>query len=418
MNKLKIAFLIEDFPSISETFVLNQITGLIDLGHTVDIYAMERRGSSGTHPDVREYGLVERTEYYLPRSLMRRLAGAVRIVFSLAGQKPQSTLESLNIFRFGRNALNLKLLFALDAFLGKSYDIIQCHYGTNGNTGAFLKYSGQRGKLVTMFHGCDLRLGMERNGKIYRHLFRIGDCFQAISRYSAEILQDLGADPRKIVIHPVGIDIARFPYRQGDVKRGDKDAVVIVTIGRLVEEKGLEYGIRTIGRLIQLDSGKRFRYLIVGEGPLEERLKSLRDSLGLHRIVEFAGGMEQPDVVRTLQRADIFFLPSIAEILPVSLMEAQAIGLPIVATDVGGVSEVLAESYARLIVPAGDVDEMADRILLLIENPDIYRDLGVSGRRHVELNYDVHVLNQRLESLYQELIEGGRDAYRDSQGEQ
>ncbi len=405
MRKMKIAFLVEEFPSLSETFILDQITGLIDMGHELEVFAITKHDGV-VHPDVDKYRLGKRTSYYCPLSPGVRIAGAAKKGFKQLRRSPGCLIASLDPISFRRNALNLKLLYAMDAFDGKSYDIIQCHYGTIGNIGAFLKYIGQQGKLVTMFHGCDLRYAQQNGGKVFKPLFRLGDCFLAISRYSAAVLQGLGADPQKIVIHPVGIDVGRFPFRDGGGEKSSGDTLNVLTVGRLVEEKGIAYGIRAVGKVVERNPSLRVRYSVVGEGEQLGTLVRLAETLGLTDVIEFLGGMDQPGVIRMLQEADIFLLPSVAEVLPVSLMEAQAVGLPVVATAVGGVMEVLSREYARFVAPPGDTERIAGSIESLLDNRRQWRELRESGRRHVEENFDVRVLNKRLEALYLALLEG------------
>jgi len=411
---MKIAFIVGAFPTLSETFILNQITGLLDLGHEVDIFANFNPNQGKVHPDVEAYRLMERTHYFdMPANKLQRVLKAIGLLLVNFHKAPVKLLKALNVFGFGKDALSLRLLYALVAFLGREqdYDIIHCHFGPNGNLGARLKQLGVQGKLVTTFHGYDIRLGVEKGGSIYRQLFRSGDCFLAISDYNYNNLIHFGADPQKIVLHPVGIDLSKFPYRWRCASVKHSNSIVILTTARLVREKGLQYGIRAIGKLLQWNPGLHLKYHIIGGGPLEEQLKRLVEELNLGKVVQFLGPMGQAEVVREMLQVHLFLLPSVAEALPVTLMEAQAVGLPVVATSVGGTSEAIIDGKSGFLVPERDVDALAERLEYLIEHPELWPEMGRAGRRFVEEHYDIKKLNRRLVEIYEALLAGWPKQY-------
>src|SRR5689334_2643336 len=168
------------FPSLSETFVLNQITGLIDRGHSVSIFAERRSSDVETHPDVEHYGLRRLTRYEeLPDRFRERLTRLPR-----AFRGDASTLRALNSFRFGGMAASLRLLWSVRLVDGHAdFDIIQCHFGALGVKAALLREVGAlRGKIVTAFHGEDITNYPRRfRGNVYAPLFEQGDLFLPIS---------------------------------------------------------------------------------------------------------------------------------------------------------------------------------------------------------------------------------------------
>jgi colanic acid/amylovoran biosynthesis glycosyltransferase len=405
---MKIAFVLNEFPALSETFILNQITGLLDLGHEVEIFAKFRPNQAKMHPEVEKYQLMKRVHYFpvIPRSkVIRVLKGIYFLIFNFH-KDPIKILNSLNVFKHGRKALSLNLLYRLIPFLGKEFDVIHCHFGPVGEEiGANLKQVGFKGKLVTMFHGYDIRRGLKEGGSIYAQLFKFGDCFLAISGYNYKNLIRFGADPQKIIFHPVGIDVSKFPYKwcsHGVAK--PINSIVVLTVARLVEEKGIEYGIQAVGRLLSKHPKLNLKYWIIGGGSLEKQLKEVAEELGLGRVVKFLGPMEHSRIIEYMQKADIFLLPSVAEALPVVLMEAQAIGLPVVATSVGSVTEAMVNNKSGFIVRGGDADALAERLEYLIKHPEIWPKMGEEGRNFVERKFDVEKLNRKLVNIYKELI--------------
>jgi colanic acid/amylovoran biosynthesis glycosyltransferase len=403
---MKIAVIVKEFPTLSETFIINQITGLIDLGHDVDIYSRIKPAVTKCHSDIIEYGLLERTVYLeeVPANKGIRVFKALTRFIMNFHRSPWTLLSSLNVFKYGKDSLSLNLLYAVMPFAGKKYDIIKCHFGPNGNFGAMLKKMGVGMKLVTMFHGHDIRKGLQAGGHIYRPLFKAGDCFLANCDYSYRNLISFGADTQRVLYHPGGVDLVRFPYRKQANRREHSNPIVVLTVARLVHEKGLEYGIHAIRKLLERNPSLSLIYHIVGEGPLEKSLKALVGELSLSEKVFFLGGMVQKEVLQEMSRADIFLLPSVEETLGVVLMEAQAIGLPVVATDVGSVDQVLKNGESGYLVPSRDLDALADKLMYLIEHRDMWPQMGRYGREFIEKNFDIKKLNKRLVEIYQGLL--------------
>ena len=244
-------FIVDAFPTVSETFILNQITGLIDLGHEVVIFSAARPDDRDYHDDIRKYDLLRNTYYHNDRDHNKwiRVFWGLLLIIRYGHRNPKAVWNSLNFFKYGREALSLNYLYKVMLFLaiGK-IDIILAHYGPNGNLGALMKELGVQGKLLTMFHGYDIRRGIEQGRGIYAPLIKYGDCYLSISDYNYRHLLAFGAPVEKIHTHPVGIDLERFPFLERCLP--DKGCIKILTVGRLVKEKGLFFGLEAVRRLI------------------------------------------------------------------------------------------------------------------------------------------------------------------------
>ncbi len=410
MQKLNIAFILDSFPALSETFILNQITGLLDLGHEVNIYASGKRDEPKVHAEFKGYNLHKRTYYPetpfigSPHDLEKQLLGNVD-----GDQDFVNLSRFLNFFKeYGKDALPIRTLPLLQkGFKNNSYDIVHCHFGPNGNLGGMLKQLGViKGKVVTTFHGYDIRRGLEHGPTFYSLLREGVDCFLSISKYTRVQLEKLRLDPHKIVDHPVGIDLEKFPFRWDceNTPPANKGAVKVLTVARLVGEKGHQYGIRSIHELIKKNPKLKVQYSIIGEGILKEQLKECVAKLDLHEVVNFLGEMDQIEVSKQMQEAHIFLLPSVDEALPVVLMEAQSIGLPVVATDVGGISEIVADGKSGFLVSSQNFIGLASKLEYLIKYPEIWEGMGRYGREIVKKRYDIKKLNQRLVNIYEALL--------------
>ena len=271
---MRIAFIVRQFPALSESFVLKQIVGLLDCGHNVQIFAELNPHQDSVHDDVLKYDLKSRTHYIstIPRNkLLCRLKTLLLIVLVFfRGPAKLTRALKLNIKR-GRKFSYLELYFVF-LFLGRRFDIFQCHFGPAGRVGALLKQAGFKGKVVTAFHGYDVTSYINQRGRdVYDTLFDVGDLFTYNSEATKQKLLTLGAPPERLVKLPMGIDVEKITFSPRQL--GPGQPVNILSVGRLVEMKGREYAVRAIARLV-----KRFEnlsYTIVGDGPLRQSITKL-----------------------------------------------------------------------------------------------------------------------------------------------
>lgn len=410
---MKVAFIVNRFPRLSETFVLNQITGLIDRGHSVEIFASEPCNDPTVHQDVLDYELVERTAYYgaqraMPRDRRERVSSALAVVAEQGPRHPLPVAHALNVARFGKRAASLRLLHEITPFLRRgSFDVVHCHFGTSGVLGATLQAIGAlRAPLVTTFYGHDISSYVRTHGAdVYRELFRRGALFLHISAYLHEKLVAIGCPPERLQLHRIGVDTARFTF--GPRALGPGDPVRLMTTARLVEKKGLEYAIRAVA--LAAERVPNLRYRIVGDGPLRDRLQALIAELGMGEIVELAGWRSQEEVRRMYAEAHLFVLASVTaadgdeEGQGLVLQEAQAMGLPVICTRHNGFPEGMRDGKSGLLVPERDVTALADAIVELARSPERWPSMGRAGRAHVEAHFDNDRLNDRLVALYEQV---------------
>jgi len=405
---MRIAFLVDAFPTLSETFILNQITGLLDLGQDVEIFAAQRGPLDVVQDEVSCYNLLDRTHYHndVPEDGIQRIwTFLARFPRDLI-QHPAMALQPLNLFRFGRDALSLRPYFRASLFLRRGpFDILQCHFGRNGLIGASLKEMGIPGRLVTMFHGYDIRLALREGGQIYRRLFEQGDCFLAISQGNRDHLIRFGADAGKIRYHPVGIDLDCFIPAPGQSAHLEHPKIIqILTVARLVKEKAVDDGIRAVARLKNKKPNLALEYRIIGDGPEKTRLHQLAAELKINAIVKFLGAQAREKVISALKKAHIFLLPSREEVLPVVLMEALASGLPVIATSVGSIDEIVKNGRSGHLVQPGDIEAMSNSLTTLIDHPEEGKRMASYGRMGVAKNFDIKILNSRLIRIYESLL--------------
>jgi colanic acid/amylovoran biosynthesis glycosyltransferase len=410
---MRIAVVVTSFPSLSQTFVLGQITGLIDRGHEVDIYAAasEPEVAGAEHAVVSEYGLMERTRYQPARAVgaswLRRIAATVYVFARYWWRDPANAWRILRgpPQRFGY-ASRLALLSAGAPFVGQGrYDAVLCHFGPNGRRIARLRRAGLvHGKIATVFHGYDMsRYLITAGPAAYERLFDEGELFLPVSEFWRSRLIDLGCAPEKIAVHHMGIALSEFPMPRR-IRGRDGDGVQLLSVARLVEKKGIEYAIRAVAALHHA-TDRRIEYRILGDGPLRGELELLARELGVVDCVKLVGEVDQATVRAAMGRADIFVAPSVVaedgdmEGVPVSIMEAMARGLPVVSTMHSGIPELVRDKHSGFLVPERDSFALSHALARLVQDPRLREKMGDAGRGIVERGYDLDELNGRLVEL-------------------
>jgi colanic acid/amylovoran biosynthesis glycosyltransferase len=403
---MRIAFVLTDFPALSNTFVLDQITGLLERGHGVDVYAMNRTESDRMHGVVEEYDLLERTHFPGPSPTGRvgkLLQAGLDVIRVLVRDRKPGRLGSLKL---GMAPARFVLRFCSDLPPqdARLYDAVHAHFGPNGIRAAAMRAGGLlSGPVLTSFHGYDLTRHLRSHGsRAYSRLFRQGDLFLPVSGHWRDRLMALGCPPEKTRVHRMGVWLHRFSFRKRS--RGPDEPLRLLSIGRLVEKKGIEYGIRATAALAR--EGEEVSYDIVGEGPLRPRLQKLVNDLGVARIVRLCGARSRHEVLEHLAQAHLFLAPSVTaadgdqEGVPVVLMEAMASGLPVVSTFHTGIPELVAHGRTGYLVPERDVEALAGSIRRLRDEPGRWPGMGREGRRVVEERHDQDRLLEELTDLY------------------
>jgi colanic acid/amylovoran biosynthesis glycosyltransferase len=429
-ERLRIAMFVGSFPVVSETFILRQITGLLDLGHEVDIYADTRGDTAGpVQPEVSKYRLLERTTFMdMPEEAApwempvwpligrtwtpgarkpilnaARVARAVPHVLHCLATEPRLVVKVLRRSEYGFQAASLSALHRLSNLAGRPrcYDVLHAHFGPNGNSFRFARELW-RAPLVVSFHGYDFcTLPRKQGADMYRRLFRTADAVTVNSGFTRGRVETLGCPASKLHLLPVGLDLAAFSF--GAHGRHGNESVRLLTVARLVEIKGHEFVLRAVARVRA--QHPELRYDIVGDGPLRKKLEALIGELGLRDAVTLHGACEGGFVRELMKKAHLAVLASVSiegdqEGQGLFLQEAQACGLPVVATQHGALPEGLLPDQSGFLVPERDLDALAERLKFLVSHPDVWPEMGRCGREFVEQRYDIRKLNAHLVDLY------------------
>jgi len=407
---VKVAYIVGSFPAPSQTFVANQILGVENCGHDVTIYTTDHL-EKNTSAHVEIGGLSRRTHSISPpKNYAVRLFKLLGLLIMYGWRAPRVAARALNVFKHGRLAVSLWLLHAALTFVRigeRKYDIVHAQFGPFGLYALkLLEVGAIEGVLVTSFRGYDATQNLRADPRRYAELFRMGQLFLPVSDYLARRLVEAGCDPSKIHVLHSGIDCVKFKYTES--RCAEKQPTRMVSIGRLVEKKGVTYALKAVAQVIA--SGRAVVYDIVGDGPLRIEIERLIEQFGVGTQVRLHDWMSHQEIVAMMEASHILLAPSVTaedgdeEGIPNVVKEAMAVGLPVVSTLHAGIPELVIDGESGFLVPERNVDALAERIIFLCDHPEIWPQLSRAARLRVEAEFDIGRLSVDLVGLYEVLI--------------
>ncbi len=408
-TRLRILVMPGAYPVATQPWISGLAEGLLEAGHRVEVLATPSDApGSKAGPEARRLLQGLHRVPTRPANMLRRLLAS----FALLRAAPQGVrpriVRTLYPWRGGLRGTLLRDIFLAgaaphDVF----YDIIHAHLGVNGVRASVLLDAGLlRGRLVVSFHGSDATRPLtSRRAKRYRRLFACAALVTAPSRFLADRLEELGCPAHKLIVQPSGVDLSRFVFR---ARREPEDGSVrILSVGRLAEQKGHRIAVEAVAGLRV--RRPNVRYDIVGEGSQREPLEALIRERGLEAHVRLLGQRSHADVHARLEGAHVFLQPSVRgrtgsrEALGVAVLEAQASGVPVLASDLGGLPEAVTP---EALVPAGDVEALRCRLDALIGAPDTWEARGRAGCDLVSKTFDQRALLARWQEHCVRLARG------------
>jgi colanic acid/amylovoran biosynthesis glycosyltransferase len=291
----------------------------------------------------------------------------------------------------------------------RSPRLVYAHFAPDGY--AAMQLADRLGvPLVTALHGYDVTmsdqaLAATRLGREYVRgrsaLQQMGALFLSCSAFVRRRGLELGYPAERTIVHSIGVDIERFkppPARQREK--------LVLFVARLVEKKGCGSLIEAMAEVQRHDPAAEL--VVIGTGPLRPDYERLAAGLGVRcRFL----GTQPPAVVRDwMGRAAVFCVPSVvaasgdAEGFGMVFIEAQAMGLPVVSTQSGGIPEAVKSGETGLLVTERDPEALAEAILQLLEDNKLWRRYSLAGRRHVVTHFNLARQTSRLEGLFEQLL--------------
>jgi colanic acid/amylovoran biosynthesis glycosyltransferase len=288
-----------------------------------------------------------------------------------------------------------------------SIGLIHSHFGHMGCYSINLKKVAGL-PMVTTFYGWDMSfLPLVGWGRRYIPLFSAGECFLVEGSHMKSCLAKLGCPDGKIRIVHIGVDVRRFQYRERTGEHGGR--VVFLFCGRLIEKKGLEYAIKALA--LVKDRYRNIQFRVIGDGPLKGDIIKLINVLKLNDMVKLLGYRSYGEVKREMDGADILVQPSVTARngeteggAPAILLEAQACGMPILASCHADIPEVVLDGKSGFLSEERDFEQLAEHMKFLLEHPEKWAEMGLVGRKHMKINYDIISEAKKIEKIYASLI--------------
>ena len=392
--------------------MLNQVTSMIDKGHDVRIYSWGKGDSSCNHQDISKYRLLEQTWHIdkkIPQPHAKRLLYILPTIIRLITRYGFSVLR-LAMPRYGHDlhSRNLMQFFIASKFLDTDWkpDVVISHFGDNGIMMTAMRYAGiipKSTKCYTFFHAHEIcRMTVEQTRQFYKPMFNNHDILLPISRYWEKKLIAAGANPNNVKVIRMGVDLQRFRYNEDNCIG---DTLNILSVGRLVGQKGYEYAIKGVAEYAKV-ARKKIRYNIIGKGELDKSLKTLVDELGAGEYIHFLGVQPQQVVADELQKANVFLLPSVTddqgymEGIPVARMEAMSRGLACISTYHSGIPELIDDGKTGFLCAEKNATEIAQALTTLERLSQQELDtIRRAARAVVESDFDVNKETQKLQKL-------------------
>lgn len=241
----------------------------------------------------------------------------------------------------------------------------------------------------------------------YRQVARYANKFVAVSEdLKLFLVESLGIQSELIDVVHNGINTNDFDasrHDRNEIRQAMEithDQFVIIVVAALFEMKGHKDLVESIRRTPHLQHA--LKVIFVGDGPYREELKRQVIEAGIEHIICFAGFRD--DIPQLLSASDLFVLPSYSEGLPVSVLEAMSCGLPVVATDVGGMREIIKDGNNGILVPSQNPSLLSKAIELCRENKSLSEAIGIAGRNYVIEKFSMKCMLDRYHDMYSELL--------------
>ena len=383
----RIAYLLHRFPGITDTFIKREIRSLQRLGTEVVVISVWKPGDRETTPDIlSEWGA--QTRFALPRSPLSILATVVSVAtrsparffgavkLALSTSRPGLRGNAYQAFYF------VEAILAADELRRSGAQHVHNHIGDQAGTVTMLaaRLAGI-GYSIT-FHGWPVFFDAKYSAikeKVLGAQFT-----RAISYFCRSQLMMFSEcdDPTPFKVVHCGLNIAKYAYRppKESVKR-------LFCAARLAPEKGMAVALEALHALLK--KGYDLELRLAGDGPSKAHLEKLAAQLGIADHVKFLGFLSEDEVIGELQSADLFVLPSFVEGVPVSAMEAMAVGVPVIATNIAGTGELIEDGKTGILIRPSDAQALADAVVRMINDHGFRLRAAEMGRRKVVDEFDV-----------------------------
>lgn len=399
---MKLAYIVSRFPSLTETFVLREVLCLEAMGWPVELYALRQMRPSTVHSAAAR--IARRAHFGDSAHTMAR---GVRLLAAHSAYLGSALKLILEGYRKSPRAM-AKALLALTAAAAWAEQMhadgiehVHAHFGSYPALAAMVAAELQGIGFSFTVHAHDLFA----DNQLLTEKARRAQFVVTISEFNRERLTCLlgSHSVRQLQVIHCGVDLEQFVFTP---RQSAQRLCRLLCVAALREYKGLEHLIEACRLLRDAAPDVAFLCEIVGEGPLRHALERQIQRSGLSHVVRLAGARDEAGVRWLLERSDIFVLPSIVarngymDGIPVALMEAMAAGVPVVASQLSGIPELVRNNATGVLVPPADAHALCGALLKTMSEPELAMQRARQARVLVEREYDLRRTTRQLAELF------------------
>ena len=402
ISSKKIAYLVSQYPAVNHTYILREIRSLRNLGWNIEVASISPDTRSESQLTVEEREESAQTWYVKSQGL----PGAARAHLTTFFAQPRSYMRgmrcALRLARFDLSQAIRNFLYFTEALLVGQW--MQNH----GLNHAHIHFASTVGMLLAKTFPVTISITMHGPGEFRNPKeFHLPEKIEtsafvcAISNYGRDQLRK-ACNPdqwNKFEVLPLGIDPDAFVP---EPKSSSNPMFTVISVGRLSPEKAQRILIDAVARLAR--EGRRLCLLLVGDGPDRTALAKHIADLHLSDVVSLEGALNQDRLMTLYRQSDAFALASLAEGVPVVLMEAMAMEIPCVATRITGIPELIQDGLDGLLVEPSDPGQLSAAIAQLMDNPDRRRQIASSGRFKVIQQYNLAKNTELLAKVFERRV--------------
>lgn len=399
----RLAYLVSTYPAISHTFILREVQRLRAMGHEIVTASINRPDRPRAAMGAAEGAEADST-YGL------KAAGVRDALLALGAQALRSPRKLVSVLRSGARLGSARrpwvgLAYAVEALMVARWMAKQntrhlhVHFG---NVGATV------GMLVKQLNGCHLSYTIhgpdefdDVPGQHLAQKMRAADAVVCISQFARGQLMRISApqDWAKMQLCRLGVTPSQFEFRLRGTSRSAQEVAQLLCVGRLTPAKCQTLLVMACARL--RDAGLHFHLTLVGDGPDRARVEAAIKEFKLHGHITLTGALSQDAVRQHLGAAHAFVLPSLAEGIPVVLMEAMASGVPCISTPVNGIPELIEHQHTGLLALPGDIDSLVTQLERLIRRPELGDRLAQAAQAKLLADFDLARNVHQLSHIFQ-----------------
>lgn len=403
-----IVFFLDRYPNLSETFISDQITGLLERGKDIRVVAISGEPIQISAELEQRFQMSSRVHYLIKPRTPRWNAffRALTIFRHLSRQQVRQALRSDLFGPCSKNGFLAEIVSNWQTPIRA--DVIISHFGPTSVTALALQKLGLlQGQLLPIFHGYDVSQYevQQRYSQWYRNLFSASSKVLAISQLWLQRLHAMGCPSDKLTLLRMGVDTSKFGFIPRCLPQGE---ISIVSVGRLTEKKGFITALRGIRAALNL--GVKLRYTIIGDGHQKPLLLNLIDELDIADRVRLVGSVPPALLPEYLNQADVFLLTSETaangdmEGIPVSLMEAMATGLITLSTYHSGIPELITHQQTGFLIAERDEKALGNLLSEIAAGQYDLEQIRRDARNKVCEEFNQQFWVNRLQHLCSELV--------------